>query len=85
VHLHILSDGESVFSGEIGQEEIGFPVSFPTGGADLLVKAEAPGTEGRFAVRLSLEEDGDVLAETTFWGNSPLNGVLTIPSREEAR
>lgn len=54
--------------------------SIPAGAADLVVTARWQNTDSPNAIRLNALLDGDSLAVATFWGDSQVEDVLTIPA-----
>ncbi|MGC1481908.1 MAG: hypothetical protein WA771_15520 [Chthoniobacterales bacterium] len=54
-------------------------LTIPPAGADLVVSAKWPDA-GPHAVRVRASEDGNPIAEQTFWAAESLEDVLTLPA-----
>ena len=60
------------------RETLRLPAGSP---ADLVVRVQWPGASSVAAVRFLATEDGELLADASFWGPKAVEDVLTIPKR----
>ncbi len=73
------------FSEDVNSAAVKTTVQIPKAGADLVVRATASQSGQRFAVRVRAGHDGSDVADTSFWGDGALAGVLVVPPNGKAR
>ena len=81
----ILNAGDEIVSARLESSATKSRVKIPDAGADLVVRATPGGATARFVVRVEAKRDGSTLADSSFWGNGQLTGVMPIPPLGEAK